>query len=178
METPDATLVERARAGDADAFGALVNRYYADLLRYATRMLGSRADAEEAVQDAFLRAFRALGRYDHRDRFRGWVLGILVNRCRTFGARRTRRRAVDERYGREAPAATRWDEGPEWAEEVDRALLRLPAASREAFLLKYVQELSYEEMAELTGAGVSALKMRVKRACEQLREILREVQHG
>ncbi|HEX8905479.1 MAG TPA: sigma factor, partial [Longimicrobiaceae bacterium] len=75
----------RARDGDDAAFAALVDRYYDGCLRYAVRMLGSRADAEEAVQDAFVRAHRSLVRYDHRDRFRAWLLGILVNRCRTRG---------------------------------------------------------------------------------------------
>jgi RNA polymerase sigma-70 factor, ECF subfamily len=177
----DASLVLRAREGDDAAFAALVDRYYDDCLRYATRMLGTRADAEEAVQDAFVRAYRSLARYDHRDRFRGWLLGILVNRCRTRGAALTRQRLFAARYEREARAWGEPERGAapgEWAEEVDRALLRLAPAAREAFLLKYVEELSYEEMAELTGAGVSALKMRVKRACGQLRGLLSEVLHG
>src|SRR5690349_9303743 len=63
VEIPDALLVERARAGDTRAFQALVDRHYADFLRYATRMLGNPADAEEAVQDALIRAYRALPRY-------------------------------------------------------------------------------------------------------------------
>ena len=179
VETPDALLVERARAGDARAFAALVDRYYADCLRYATRMLGNAADAEEAVQDAFVRAYRALPRYDERGLARAWLLGILVNRCRTLGGRLARLRRYAESFRREPrPLSTPASQGGDWAEEVDRALLRLPAALREAFLLKYVEELSYEEMAGLTGAGVSALKMRVKRACARLREELEEVRDG
>ncbi|HWP04063.1 MAG TPA: sigma-70 family RNA polymerase sigma factor, partial [Gemmatimonadaceae bacterium] len=65
-----------------------------------------------------------------------------------------------------------------WREEIQRALARLDPEQREAFLLKHVEELGYEEMSELTGVGVSALKMRVKRACERLRAMLREVQGG
>lgn len=181
VETPDAVLIERAKGGDARAFGALVDRYYADCLRYATRMLGDRHDAEEAVQDTFVRAHRSLARYDHRDRCRSWLIGILVNRCRTLGGRRSRRHRHADGYEREAKLAaeisTTYDAG-DWTEEVQRALLRLAPPAREAFLLKYVEDLSYEEMAVLTGAGVSALKMRVKRACEQLRALLKEVQHG
>ena len=66
----------------------------------------------------------------------------------------------------------------EWREEIQRALGRLEADQREAFLLKHVEDLSYEEMSALTGAGISALKMRVKRACERLRVMLGEVQHA
>ena len=63
-----------------------------------------------------------------------------------------------------------------WREEIARALAALPAEQREAFLLKHVEDLSYEEMSEITGVGISALKMRVKRACARLRELLQEVQ--
>src|SRR5665213_4500224 len=65
-----------------------------------------------------------------------------------------------------------------WREEIDRALLKLRADQREAFLLKYVEDLGYDEMSLLTGVGVSALKMRVMRACERLRELLSEVHHA
>jgi RNA polymerase sigma-70 factor (ECF subfamily) len=68
------------------------------------------------------------------------------------------------------------EERTAWREEIQRALLMLEEDQREAFLLKHVEELGYEEMAELTGVGVSALKMRVKRACERLRALLQEVQ--
>jgi RNA polymerase sigma-70 factor (ECF subfamily) len=182
-DASDAALARRASAGSEAAFGALVDRYYADCLRYATRMLGRRADAEEAVQDTFVRAYRALARYDEHDRFRSWLLRILVNRCRTAGARRLREREGLERYrtdlgtlGEEGRGPER--EGAEWREEVERALARLPAAQREAFLLKHVEELSYDEIAALTGDGVSALKMRVSRAAERLRQMLTEVHHG
>ena len=143
-------------------------------------MLGNREDAEEALQDAFVRAYRALPRCEDPERFASWLFRILVNRCRTAGARRGRReRSVlldDEavaRASRDHPA-----ENAAWREEIDRALAQLPAEQREAFLLKYVEELSYEEMAEMTGAGISALKMRVKRACERLRGLLEEVYHA
>jgi RNA polymerase sigma-70 factor (ECF subfamily) len=65
-----------------------------------------------------------------------------------------------------------------WSDEVARALAELGEEAREAFLLRYLEDLSYEEMAEMTGAGVSALKMRVKRACERLRWLLTEAQHA
>lgn len=180
VETPDALLVDRARAGDTSAFAALVDRHYADCLRYATRMLGNAADAEEAVQDAFVRAHRALPRYDERGAVRAWLLGIVVNRCRTLGAKLARRRRYLGLFGREprAAAAPPLADGADWGEEVNRALQRLSPQLREAFLLKYVEELGYEQMAELTGAGVSALKMRAKRACEQLRGLLEEVRDG
>ena len=178
VEDPESRLVARAQAGHPAAFEALVDRHYADCLRYATRMLGERADAEEAVQDTFVRAFRSLRHYDNRGQLRAWLFRILVNRCRSVLARRARRgRLLNWSVAAEmaAPPLEEPREGEWLREEVDRGLALLAPEQREAFLLKYVEELSYEEMSVLTGAGVSALKMRVKRACERLREILKEV---
>src|SRR5690242_21226844 len=89
--TSDAALVRRVRAGDTDAYADLVARYRDRLGRYALHMLGNREDAEEALQDAFVRAYRSLARCEDPERFGAWLYGILVNRCRTTGARRVRR---------------------------------------------------------------------------------------
>src|ERR1700752_1714570 len=90
----DAALVRRGVAGDTGAYGALGARDRDRLFRYATRVLGDAADAEEALQDSFVRAFRALRRCDDPDRFGAWLFRILVNRCRTIGAQRGRRERV------------------------------------------------------------------------------------
>ena len=172
----DGAIVRRVLAGDTDAYRELVGRHRDRFARFAFRMLGNREDAEEALQDAFVRAYRALGQCADPDRFDNWCFRILANRCRTRGSRRSRYEATfvaDEPALAMAadPAATNGT-GPEEAEEVARALAQLDPASREAFLLKYVEELTYDEMAEITGDGVSALKMRVKRACDRLRQLL------
>lgn len=175
----DEAIARRARAGDTAAFAELVARYRDRLGRYALHMLGNREDAEEALQDSFVRAFRSLYRYDDRAPFGPWLFTILVNRCRTVGRRTSRRERLfvqDDVTLNESPAPERV-EATEWDETIRRALDRLAPAAREAFLLKYVEELEYEEMARLTGVGVSALKMRVKRAAEQLRTFLTEVEH-
>jgi RNA polymerase sigma-70 factor (ECF subfamily) len=172
----DAELVRRVRAGDTSAYGALVARYRDRLGRYAVRMIGDREDAEEALQDAFVRAYRSLARCDDPDRFGAWLYGILVNRCRTVGARTSRRRRMfvgDAHESMEADQIDRLD----WQDAVTRALARLPPEHREAFLLKHVEDLEYEEIAQLTGVGISALKMRVKRAREQLQRFLKEAEH-
>jgi RNA polymerase sigma-70 factor (ECF subfamily) len=169
----DAELVQRVRQGDLDAYGLLMTRYRLRFGRYAFHLLGNESDAEEALQDAFTLAYRALDRCRQPERFAAWLFRILVNRCRTLATRRGRdeaRRApleLADAVGVAHPA-----ERAMHREEIHRGLARLVPEQREAFLLKYVEELSYEEMAELTGAGQSALKMRVKRACERLREIL------
>ena len=157
-----------------------MDRYYDRYARFAVHMVGNREDAEEALQDAFTRAYRSLARCEEPERFGAWLFRILVNRCRTSGARRVRRGQTfvhDEgalmKASQEHPA-----EQTMWREEIERALGELSADQREAFLLKYVEELGYDEMAEITGVGVSALKMRVMRACDRLRTLLREVHSG
>lgn len=173
----DAVIVGRVLRGDVEVFRVLVERYRDRYARYAFHMLGNREDAEEALQDAFTRAYRSLARCEDPERFGAWLFRILVNRCRTMGARRSRRLrtfVADEvallDASQEHPA-----EQTAWREEIDRALQHLRPEQREAFLLKYVEDLGYEEMSQLTGVGVSALKMRVMRACERLRELLSEV---
>jgi RNA polymerase sigma-70 factor (ECF subfamily) len=179
VATSDAELVRRVQAGDTGAYGALVARYRDRLGRYAVHMLGNREEAEEALQDAFVRGYRSLGRCDSPERFGAWLYGILVNRCRTAGARAARRGRMfvhDDAAlnGASPPTAL---ERTEFEDVVRWALARLSPEHREAFLLKFVEDLEYEEMARLTGAGVSALKMRVKRAREQLQVIFREAEH-
>ena len=179
LSSSDAVIVRRVLDGDVEAFGVLVDRYHDHYVRFAFHLVGNREDAEEVVQDTFLRAFHALGRYEEKERFGAWLLRILVNRARTVTTRRRRR----ERLFPESDA--QWAEVAEahpaeraaLREEVHRAVALLGDEQREAFLLRYVEELSYEEMVAVTGAGLSALKMRVKRACERLREILNEVHH-
>ena len=168
-DRPDAEVIAAVRAGDADAFAALVTKYRERYARYAVRMLGNREDAEEALQDAFVRAYRNLDRLEDPARFGGWLFSILANRCRTAGRRRGRRDRTfvpEEAAGEPGHAAE--VEGLAWREEIDQALGALPTDQREAFLLHHVEGWDYEEMAEVTGAGQSALKMRVKRARERL----------
>ncbi|MEO8560686.1 MAG: RNA polymerase sigma factor [bacterium] len=168
-------LVRAAQGGDVRAFAALVDAYYARCLRFALHMLSSQGDAEEAVQDTFVRVYRALPTYVEQESFEPWLFRILANRCRSAGARE-RRRAEFVEYGDvpDRPTEGRHDDSIAWREEIDRALAELPIEQREAFLMRHVEDLSYEDMAAATGAGISALKMRVKRACDSLRVRLTE----
>jgi RNA polymerase sigma-70 factor (ECF subfamily) len=176
--TADADHIRRVLGGDSGAFAGLVARYRDRLGRYAVRMLGNRADAEDAVQETFVRAYRSLGRCTDPDRFGAWVFGILVNRCRTIGAQRARRERVqiaDE--SAVLRAAVQDDPAGRQAvrEAITAALAKVAPMLREAFLLKFVEELSYEEMADVTGASVPALKMRVLRARTELQRLLGDV---
>jgi RNA polymerase sigma-70 factor (ECF subfamily) len=175
----DAQLVRRTLDGDDLAFDQLIDRHAAACLRFATRMLDSHEDAQEVAQDAWMRAFRALDRYDASTAFRTWLFAILVNRCRTAMAVRSRRARVLVRD----PVALHLAANGHDADvlplriELQRAIARLAPDLREAFLLKHVEQLEYTDMSPLLGASVSALKMRVQRACQQLRVELREYHH-
>ena len=168
-------LIRAAQQGDVRAFATLVDLYYARCLRFALHMLADRSDAEEAVQDTFVRVYRALPKYVEQESFEPWLFRILANRCRSAGARE-RRRAEFVEYGEvpERASDRRHDETLAWREEIGRALAALPAEQREAFLMRHVEDLTYDDMAVVTGAGISALKMRVKRACDALRLRLTE----
>lgn len=171
----DAELIARTRAGDSDAFGTLLSRYYPACWRFAVHMLGDRTDAEDAVQEAFLRAYLAIGRYDERDQFRGWLFRILTNQCRnalTSRGRRIRRFIRDDEAIGQAPAPLQTLFGDVDHAALAHALSQLDAAQREAVLLKYAEGLEYTEMTAMTGAGESALKMRVKRGIDRLRSLL------
>ena len=181
---PDSQIVRQILAGDAEAFAVLVDRHHARCLRAATHLLGDADDAEDAVQDAFVRAYRHLGSYREQDRFGSWLLRIVVNQCRTRAARESRYTRLDDSGNSPltTPDVGLHDTAP--AEDSDRraelahALAQLGPEQREAIVLRFAEELSYDEMSTLTGVGVSALKMRVQRACSRLRTLLAEHLHA
>ena len=172
----DLAIIDRVLDGDVEAYARLVDRHYDRCARIALRIVGNREDAEEALQDAFLRAFNALGDYEERERFPAWLTRIVVNQCRTVLARTRRREAVflDVDPLALSFAAVAPDDGDPWP-DLEKALARLPVAQREALVLRYADDLTYEEMSRITGAGESALKMRVQRAFARLRVLLSEV---
>lgn len=180
MSEIDPAVAIRAKRGEEQAFIEIVEFYYPRCMRFARNMMGNDQDAEEAVQDAFVRVHDSFPRFREDARFDPWLFRILANRCRTLLSRLRRHHALIE-YG-ELPAsaaAVIEDFGADWAEEVRVVLDTLPAEQREAFLLRHVEDLSYEDIAAMTGVGLSALRMRVKRACDALRARLTEVeQHG
>jgi RNA polymerase sigma-70 factor, ECF subfamily len=178
MSDSDAALVARTLDGDLEAYGELMARYRNSFGRYAFHMLGNHEDAQEAMQDSFVRAYRALPNCRQPDRFGAWLFRIVVNRCRTVGRRLSRQHRLTGELPAEIAST---DPGPasfEWREEIARALARLRPHYREAFLLRYVEGLDYAEMSRMTGAREAALRMRVKRAGDQLRELLRDVHAG
>lgn len=178
---PDALIVRRVLDGDTEAFALLVARYSDRCARCATRIVGNREDAEEAVQDAFVRAYEALGEYRERDRFYAWLFRILINQCRSVVARSARRELTFPDVEPDAPetfqpsALRTVDDSLADRDRLERALGQLAPEQREAVVLHLGEELTYQEMAAATGAGVSAMKMRVARGVARLRALLTEV---
>ncbi|MGI8620163.1 MAG: RNA polymerase sigma factor [Gemmatimonadaceae bacterium] len=171
----DEQLVDAILEGDTDVFAVLVSRYTAKYGRFAARMLGNREDGEEALQDAFVRAYRALEKWDRKSAFGPWFHSILLNQCRTKATRRaTNLRLVVDDQGAMERAVSGGTPEDGSRPEIEVAVGKLDPLQREVFLMKYVEEMSYEEIAQVTGVGVSALKMRVKRTADRLRELLEE----
>jgi RNA polymerase sigma-70 factor (ECF subfamily) len=168
-------VLRQARGGDSVAFAQLVDHYYPRALRFAMQMLRRREDAEEAVQDTFLRVHDNLSRFREEAPFDPWFFRILGNRCRTMLARRKRHHDLIA-YG-ELPHDAVGNEladvpDEHFARAVHHALATLPPEQREAFLLRHVNDMDYEEMTLVTGARGSTLRMRVKRAVDALRRSL------
>ena len=174
----DAEVVARVLSGEREAFGFLIRRYEPGLLRYATRMLGSRDAAADAVAEGFVRAYRHLASCRDPARLRTWIYRIVANRCKSHLARRpTADVSLDEAPSIADPGDN--EAALERAEElelVERALMTLSPEKREAFLLKHVEGMTYEEIAEATGERIPTLKMRVHRAREALLQALKEYQ--
>jgi RNA polymerase sigma-70 factor, ECF subfamily len=173
----DATTVSRAKLGDIDAFTAIVEAYYPRCLRFARAMLRNADDAEDMVQETFVRLYRALPRYEERQRFESWLFQILGNCCRTANSVHNREsaRVVEDDIALERVPSTdipgqSFDH--EWGDAVRRALAEVPDYNREIFLLHYIEGFGYDEIERMTGVKQSALKMRVKRASDLLRSLL------
>ena len=174
-ESSDGELVTRVLAGERDAFSALVMRHQAELYRYACNLRIDHDAASDLVQDAFVTAYTRLAQCTDPERFRFWIFRILRNRCLDW-LRDIRRRSVAVEDVTLVARGTPHDEtsGSELRETLTGALDTLSPDLREAFLMKHHEGRSYQEMAEIAEASVSAMKMRVLRARESLRQTLIE----
>jgi len=170
-ELPDGDVVARVLDGDTAHFAVLVKRYGDVIYRHAERMVGRPDEAADLVQATFVRGFRDLRRCRQPDRVGGWLFRIAANLCKDHLKSRRRR---DVRIEDVEVVADQTDpaRGAELRGAIRSALDRLTPEQREAFLLKHEEGYSYEEMAELLGQPVPALKMRVHRARAELQSLL------
>ncbi len=173
----DGELVRDALDGSQEAFAALVRRYQDLLYRHAERMTRAPDVAEDVVQLAFIKAHRSLAACNSPDRFGSWLFRIAANTCKDeLKSRRNERVSLQDvsvAAGEDADPERQLDRR-DLRSRIDRALGRLPLDQREAFVMKHVEGLSYQEMEQLLGVSVPALKMRVHRARDGLQELLGE----
>jgi RNA polymerase sigma-70 factor, ECF subfamily len=176
---PDTEIVCRVLNGERDAFRLLVERYQDTLFRCALSMVRERDVAADVVQATLVHAYERLGELRDASSFGGWVYRTCLNRCRDH-LKSVRRRTVplDAPVALALASADRADRRLEDGRlhvALRDALATLNEAQRTAFVLKHVEERSYEEMSVMLGDPIPALKMRVHRAREALRRELEEV---
>jgi len=172
MSFSDSALVARVLGGRRDDYGELVRRHQDLLYRHARGMGLDHDTAVDIVQDAFVKAYAHLGECRDPAQFRAWVCRVARNLCLDY-LKNIRRNTIPLSAVPEAAEIPAGDQADlVLSGTLQRALLSLPVALREAFLLKHDAEYTYEEVAELTNASVSAVKMRVHRARESLRGFL------
>ena len=153
---------------------AIVERFQGQVFGLCLRMLGQRQDAEDAVQETFVRVLRNLARWDSERDFEPWLLAIAGNRCRTALANRKRRTASEAFPMDVADQAPSVEPARQLAEEVELALQDVRAEYRQAFLLFHQHELSYADIAESMEVPLGTVKTWVHRARQQLIERLRQ----
>jgi RNA polymerase sigma factor (sigma-70 family) len=153
----DAALVRRCLKGRADAMRELVERFQAEVFGLCVRLLTHRQDAEDVTQETFLRVFRSLRGWDAARPLRPWILGIAVNRCRTWMSRRVRRPELAD-YLHETAARDDADDSAELVAEIRTALATLRPEYRSVFVLFHEQGRSYEEIAAAHGRPVGTIK--------------------
>ena len=163
-------LVQRALVGDREAFAGLVRAYQGPVYNLAYRMLGNPAEAEEAAQETFVRIYQRLGTYDPQQKLASWVLAIASHYCIDRLRRRKVSLSLEEAPDQEASEPTETPEPALLAQEregeIQALLAGLPEGYRLVLVLRYWQDLSYEEMARVLGTSESAVKARLHRARE------------
>src|SRR3954451_1229714 len=178
--TEAAAVLARARQGDSEAFRALVETHSRSVFRLAFRMTGNQQDAEDVVQESFLRAYRQLGRFESRANFGTWLYRIVsncsVDLMRSKQARHDQVRgdSLDQEGAMELPAADmpgpeRIAQSAEIQRRVQHALQELSPLERAAFTLRHYEGRSIDEISATLGLGTSAAKHSVFRAVKKLR---------
>jgi RNA polymerase sigma-70 factor (ECF subfamily) len=167
------TLLVRAQEGDARSFELLARRHRAPLYRLASRVMGDPTEAEDALQEAMLDAWRRIGSFRGDSAFGTWMYRIVVNRCAGMLRRRTP-------VPVEEPAETPAPDSPEGAAELDAGLAALGRAVhglrpdlRTCWVLRELEELGYADIAQITGASEDAVRGRIHRARVQLAVVMR-----
>ena len=174
----ESDLVRCAQSGDEAAFRQLVELYAALTERTARALLVDRTQAEDAVQEAWLDAWRALSHFDPSRPFRPWILTFTANRCRMLARKKApftvpyRDHMSGDQDGLVTEVTQAYIVGQARDEELERALALLDDSRRQVVTLRFYADLSLEEIADVTGTPLGTVKSRLHRALEKLREWL------
>jgi RNA polymerase sigma-70 factor (ECF subfamily) len=170
----DVDCVVRCLGGDHAAFEPLVSRYERVLFRVALRLTGEYEDARDATQNAFVKAFEQLHRYDGKRKFFSWIYRIAVNECLNLRRSRRPQEALTERFEGADTHAGPFDAfaQAEARSRIDRALAHLSFEYREVIALRHFADLSYEEMADAIGVPEKTVKSRLFSARQKLAGLL------
>lgn len=173
-ETPDCVLASAAAQGDDDAFAALMRRHKTWLYRFIRRYVADRDEAYDLVQDTFVSAWTALGRFDPQRSFPVWLRRIALNKCRDRARRHAVRRAAFSLLGfalehnRLAPAADEVAESGQALRRLEQAIAKLPRRLKEPLILTTLEGLTHKQAAAVLGINAKAVEMRVYRARRRL----------
>ena len=177
----EAELVGAAAGGDRQAFDELVRRTFVDTFTLARRLTGNEEDARDVVQEAYLRAWKGIGKFRGEAAFSTWLYRITANAAASNVAapapparRAVRRRLRARRHERRGSSVSQGAESAEALDRIAAALDELPAKLRSVVVLKDVYGLSHEAIADELGITVSAAKVRLHRARRKLRDVLYE----
>jgi RNA polymerase sigma-70 factor (ECF subfamily) len=170
----DEEAINAVFAGDTEAFAVIVRRYQSTLLGYLVRMLGDVEEAEDAAQEAFVKAYTSLGRYDPRRPFQPWLFRIATNTAISHQRSRSRRPAtrLTEEHRDISPTPQQVAESSEAEAHLERAVADLPSEARDLYDLRYRQELSVEDIGRIVGRRPNAIAVALHRLRARLRGIL------
>jgi RNA polymerase sigma-70 factor (ECF subfamily) len=177
--TEDSDLIERFKKGDLSAFEAVVRKYQDRVYNLCRYMLRDPEDAQDAAQDVFLKSYRGLKDFRPDSSLYTWIYRIAVTTCLDY-RRKSRRELprsepLTEDLRSDEPLPQQLYVSGEVTDSLQRALQKLPEKLRAAIVLRAIEELSYEEIAELLHTSVGTVKSRISRAREQLRHLLKKV---
>jgi RNA polymerase sigma factor (sigma-70 family) len=176
----DLELVERHRIGDVQAFDEIYARFETMVYNLALRLSGDPEDAADLTQETFLRVYRHLDRFEGRSALKTWIFRIALNHCRERLSRfRPQMQPIQDETEERGIALPDPHRGPEElavaadeSRRVAAALTRVPATFREAVILRDLEGLSYQEIAEVLQVRVGTVRSRIARGRDQLRELL------
>jgi RNA polymerase sigma-70 factor (ECF subfamily) len=169
-EKPEAQVVAAARRGDPESFGRLYEHYYGPMVAVAFSVLADRHLAEDAAQEAFVRACGNLGKLKQPEKFASWLAAICRNVA--YQALRNRKKLS---FVEDPPVHTTENQGDETIEVIRKALWQLPAPDRQILVLRYFNDLSYEKIAQVLDTTVSAIHGRLFRARKKIAHKLKRM---